>query len=116
MATMKAALVESFDEPPHHRSVPEPRPGAGREVADVLAVGVHPATRGIAAGKHHGSADRLPFTAGVDAVVRRADGSLAYVMAPGTGTLAERITIDPAEAIPLPADADPATLAVTMNP
>lgn len=113
---MHAALVESFDEPPHHRCVPEPVADAGREVAEVLAVGVHPATRGVAAGAHYTSAEALPITAGVDGVVRRPDGALAYVMAPRTGTLAERIAIDPASAIPLPAGADPAVVAATMNP
>lgn len=116
MTAMQAALVESFDQPPRCRTIAEPRAEAGREVADVLAVGVHPATRGIAAGKHSTGATPLPVVAGVDAVVRRPDGSLAFVMAPGTGTLAERIVIDPADAVPLPADADPAVLAVTMNP
>jgi len=113
---MNAALVESFDEPPHYRSVPEPRADTGHEVAEVLAVGVHPSTRSIAAGKHYTSSGVLPVVAGVDGVVRKADGTLAYVMAPGTGTLAERIAIDPAGAIPLPTDADPAVVAATMNP
>lgn len=116
MPTINAALVESFDEPPHFRSIPEPLAAAGQETVDVLAVGVHRATRAIAAGKHYAGADILPATAGVDAVVRRADGSLAFVMAPRTGTLAERIAIDPAYAIPVPAEADPAVLVATMNP
>ncbi|MDQ0378285.1 quinone oxidoreductase family protein [Amycolatopsis thermophila] len=83
---------------------------------DVLAVGVHPATRGIAAGKHYTSPKNLPALAGADAVVRRADGSLAHVSAMGAGTLAERIVIDPATAVPVPDGADPAVLAATMNP
>jgi NADPH2:quinone reductase len=116
MSTINAALVESFDEPPHFRSVPAPEPGPGQELVDVLAVGVHPATRGIAAGKHYTSPKTLPALAGADAVVRRADGSLGYVMVMGAGSLAERIVIDPASAIPVPHGADPATLVATMNP
>lgn len=116
MPMIDAALVESFDEPPHFRSIPAPEAAPGQEVVDVLAVGVHPATRGIAAGKHYTSPQSLPALAGADAVVRRADGSLAYVMAMGAGTLAERIVIDPATAIPVPAGADPAVLVATMNP
>lgn len=115
MSLMSAALVESFDEPPHYRTIPAPE-GVEGEVVDVLAVGIHPATRGIAAGKHYTSSAALPVTAGVDGVVRRVDGTLAYVMAPSTGTLAERITIDPSGAVPLPASADPAVVAATMNP
>ncbi|RDI49956.1 quinone oxidoreductase family protein [Nocardia mexicana] len=111
-----AALVESFDEPPRYRSIPAPEPESGREVVDVLAVGVHPATKGIAAGKHYTSPTELPALAGADAVVRRTDGSLAYVMPMGAGTLAQRLLIDPGAAIPVPAGADPAVVAATMNP
>lgn len=116
MSMINAALVESFDEPPHFRSVPAPEAADGQEVVDVLAVGVHPATRGIAAGKHYTSPKSLPALAGADAVVRRADGGLAYVMVMGAGSLAERIVIDPATAIPVPDGTDPALLAATMNP
>ncbi|MBF6445340.1 zinc-binding alcohol dehydrogenase family protein [Nocardia farcinica] len=116
MVTINAALVEAFDEPPRYRSMPEPQPEPGREVVDVLAVGVHPATKGIAAGKHYTSPTTLPALAGADAVVRRADGSLAYVMPMGAGTLAQRLLIDPGAAIPVPDGADPAVVAATMNP
>ncbi len=116
MSMMNAALVESYDEPPHYRSVPEPRAEVGREVVDVLAVGVHPAARSVAAGRHYTSSGVLPVLPGVDAVVRRADGSLAFVIAPSTGTLAERLVIDPARAVPVPTGADPAVIAATMNP
>ncbi|MFI9489862.1 zinc-binding alcohol dehydrogenase family protein [Promicromonospora sp. NPDC052451] len=116
MSMINAALVESFDEPPHLRSVPAPAPAPGQEVVDVLAVGVHPATRGIAAGKHYTSPTSLPALAGADAVVRRADGSLGYVMLMGAGTLAEHIAVDPAAVIPVPDGADPAVLVATMNP
>ncbi|ROS43680.1 quinone oxidoreductase family protein [Amycolatopsis thermoflava] len=116
MSTINAALVESFAEPPHFRSVPAPEAGPGQEVVDVLAVGVHPATRGIAAGKHYTSPQTLPALAGADAVIRRTDGSLGYVMLMGAGTLAERIVVDPATVIPVPDGADPALVAATMNP
>ncbi|MFD0312841.1 quinone oxidoreductase family protein [Streptomyces flavalbus] len=116
MSLINAALVESFDEPPHFRSVPAPEAAPGQELVDVLAVGVHPATRGIAAGKHYTSPRTLPALAGADAVVRRADGSLGYVMVMGAGTLAERIAIDPGAVVPVPDGTDPALLAATMNP
>jgi NADPH:quinone reductase-like Zn-dependent oxidoreductase len=116
MAENRGALVASFDEPPQYRVVPEPQPDGEHEIVDVLAVGIHPATRGIAAGRHYTSLGSLPVLAGADAVVRRPDGSLAYVMGPGAGTLAERIAIDPAAAVPVPAGADTAVVAATMNP
>lgn len=77
--TVRAALVETYGEPPHYAFIPEPRPQAGQEVVDVLAVGVHPVTRGAAAGLHCASPERLPMVPGVDGVVRRANDSLAYL-------------------------------------
>ncbi|TQL48223.1 NADPH2:quinone reductase [Homoserinimonas aerilata] len=116
MENITAALVEAFGEPPHYRSIPAPQADSRHEVAEVLAVGIHPVTRAIASGRHYASSAALPFIPGIDAVVRRADGSLAYVGGAGSGTLAERILIDPDAAIPLPAHADPATVAASMNP
>ncbi len=116
MDTINAALIEAFGEPPHYRSVPAPQTDSHHEIAEVLAVGIHPVTRGIASGRHYASAGALPFVPGIDGVVRRTDGSLAYVVGPGSGTLAERILIDPRSAVPLPADADPAIVAASMNP
>lgn len=116
MSNVRAAVVESFDQPPHATTVPAPVAAEGQEIVDVLAVGIHPATRGVAAGKHYTNTSRPPIIAGIDAAVRRADGSLAMVMAPGAGTLAERIAVDPSALIPVPAGADPAVVAATMNP
>lgn len=116
MRTIRAALVETYGEPPRYASILEPRPRVGTEVVDVLAVGVHPVTRGAAAGMRDASHDRLPMVPGIDGVVRRADGSLAFVIASESGTLAERILLDPASAIPVPDGTDPTIIAATMNP
>lgn len=116
MDTINAALVESFGEAPRYRSIAAPQPDPRLELVDVLAVGIHPVTRGLASGQHYASSGTLPFVPGIDGVVRRADGSLAYVGGPSGQTLAERILIDPRAAIPLPAGSDPATVAATMNP
>lgn len=112
---INAALVESFDQPPHFGPIPEPQAKPGQEVVQVLAVGLSRAAKAGAAGKHYTSPTTLPFVAGIDAVVRRADGSLAFVMMPPGGTLAERIVIDTATAIPVPSHADPAIVAATLN-
>jgi len=112
---MDAALVEARGESPRFRQVPRPQPQPGQEVLEVLAVGVHLVTRAIAAGRHYAAGGRLPRVPGVDAVVRRADGTLAYVATPDSGTLAQRIAVETAAVIPMP-EADPATLAASMIP
>ncbi|MGF0116890.1 zinc-binding dehydrogenase [Promicromonospora sp. Marseille-Q5078] len=118
MGQMHAAVVTSFDEPPHVRAVEAPRPRAGEEVVDVLAVGLHPRVRSGAAGAHYTSNGRLPMIPGIDGVGRRADGRLVYFATDDdvAGTLSEQAAVDPRRAVELPADADPVAVAAAMNP
>ncbi len=52
MEKMHAAVVTSFDEPPHYQEFDVPTPGDdGQELVDVLAVGLHPRVRTDAAGQ-----------------------------------------------------------------
>lgn len=56
MATMNAAVVTSFGEPPHYQKSEVPRPAGANEIlVDVLAVGLHPRVRTGAAGAHYTS-------------------------------------------------------------
>jgi NADPH2:quinone reductase len=114
MSDIHAALVEEAGAAPRFRSMPDPVAGPGQEIVDVLAVGIHQVTRGIASGRHY-VRRQVPFVPGVDGVVRRADGSLAAVIGPETGTMAQRLAVDPSALIPLP-DGDPALLAASLNP
>ena len=119
MTTMHAALVTSFDEPPHYREVDEPEPKtAGEFLVDVIAVGLHPRTRSGARGSHYSSSGILPMIPGIDGVGRRSDGTLVYFVTDDDviGTMAARAVVDPRRAIELPADADAAAVAATMNP
>lgn len=114
MPNINVALVEELGAAPRFRSVPEPVAGPGQEIVDVLAVGIHQVTRGIASGRHY-VRRQVPFVPGVDGVARRADGSLVAVIGPDTGTMAQRLAVAPSALIPLP-DGDPALLAASLNP
>jgi NADPH:quinone reductase-like Zn-dependent oxidoreductase len=119
MATMHAAVVTSFGEPPHYQPFEVPRPaGAGDFLVDVLAAGLHPRVRSGAAGAHYTSTGTLPMIPGVDGVGRRSDGRLIYFAADSDviGTMAERAVVDPRRAIELPDGADVAKIAAAMNP
>ena len=102
MATMKAAVVTSFDEPPHYLEFDVPQPTSDDELlVDVLAVGLHPRARTGAAGTHYTSTGALPMIPGIDGVGRRADGKRIYFVADDEciGTMAEqgrrrRATVD----------------------
>ncbi len=119
MATMNAAVVTSFGEPPHYQPAEVPQPsGAGQILVDVLAVGLHPRVRSGAAGTHYTSTGTLPMIPGIDGVGRRPDGRRLYFAADDdtSGTMADKAVVDPRRAIELPAGADVAKVAAAMNP
>ena len=118
MAMMNAAVVTSFDEPPHYQRYQVPEPRTGDEIiVDVLAVGLHPRTRTGAAGAHYTSSGTLPMIPGIDAVGRRSDGTQIYFVADeDAGTMAEKAVADVSRAIELPAGAHAAKIAAAMNP
>ncbi|GAA3701588.1 quinone oxidoreductase family protein [Gordonia hankookensis] len=118
MVLVNAAVVTSFDEPPHHQPFELPAVGGGQEVVEVLAVGLHPRTRSGASGTHYTSTGVLPMVPGIDGVGRRADGTLVYFAADDDtiGTLAARTVIDSRRSVALPPDADVVAIAAAMNP
>jgi NADPH:quinone reductase-like Zn-dependent oxidoreductase len=118
MATMNAAVVTSFAEPPHYQRFEVPRPRTADEaVVDVLAVGLHPRVRTGAAGAHYTSTGTLPLIPGIDAVGQRPDGRRIYFLADDAiGTMADKSLASARRSIELPAGADVAKVAAAMNP
>ncbi len=119
MATMNAAVVTSFDEPPHYQQFEVPQPASDQEVlVDVLAVGLHPRVRTGAAGAHYTSTGTLPSIPGIDGVGRRPDGRRVYFAAGDgvMGTMADKAVVDLRRAIELPDGTDVARVAAAMNP
>jgi NADPH:quinone reductase-like Zn-dependent oxidoreductase len=115
---MNAAVVTSFDEPPHYLPFEVPEPDDGQVLIDVLAVGLHPRVRTGATGRHYTSSGTLPMIPGVDGVGRRPDGKLVYFVADDDiiGTMAEKAVVDRRRMVELPDGVDVATVAATMNP
>jgi NADPH:quinone reductase-like Zn-dependent oxidoreductase len=116
---MRAAVVTSFDEPPHYLDVAVPAPSShDHELVDVLAVGLHPRVRTGAAGRHYTSTGSLPMIPGVDGVARRGDGSRVYFASDDDlpGPMAEKAVIDLRRSITLPDDVDAVLVAAAMNP
>jgi NADPH:quinone reductase-like Zn-dependent oxidoreductase len=119
MAMMNAAVVTSFDEPPHYQPFEVPQPADEAEIlVDVLAVGLHPRVRTGAAGAHYTSRRTLPMIPGVDGVGRRQDGRRIYFAAGSDviGTMADKAVVDIRRAVELPDDTDVAKVAAAMNP
>ncbi len=116
---MHAAVVTSFDTPPHFDTFPDPLASGDHEiVVDVVAAGLHPRVRSGADGSHYTSTGRLPMVPGVDAVGRTSGGALIYFVADddAVGTMAERAVVDDRRSVALPADVDVAAIAAGMNP
>jgi NADPH:quinone reductase-like Zn-dependent oxidoreductase len=119
MRQMHAAVVTSFDEPPHYQQFDAPQPTSDDEtLVDVLAVGLHPRVRSGAAGAHYTSTGTLPMIPGIDAVGRRPDGAKIYFTADdhALGTMADKAVVDARRVIELPDDVDVAKVAAAMNP
>jgi NADPH:quinone reductase-like Zn-dependent oxidoreductase len=119
MEKMHAAVVTSFDEPPHYQEFDVPVPTDGEhELVDVLAAGLHPRVRTDASGRHYTSTGELPMIPGVDGVGRRADGRRIYFVAVDEfpGSMAEKAVVDVRRTLLLPEDADVEKVAAAMNP
>jgi NADPH:quinone reductase-like Zn-dependent oxidoreductase len=119
MVTMHAAVVTSFDDPPHYQQIEAPTPADDNHLlVDVLAVGLHPRVRTDAAGRHYTSTGELPMIPGVDGVGRTADGRRVFFVSDDEvpGSMAEKAVIDVRRSIPLPDDADVEKIAAGMNP
>lgn len=113
---MRAAVVTTPDSLPTATDFPDPEPQQGEELMTLVGAGIHQVVRSIASGRHYGSTDRYPLVPGVDAVARRADGTLVYAgfaRAPW-GTMATSMATP--FGLPLPSGADPLAIAAGMNP
>lgn len=114
---MKAAVVETLGSWPHYAEVEEPRPTGNLVVADVRAAAVKNIERALVDGSHYGSGQlQLPAQVGMDAVVVLPDGRRVYTGAtPPGGAMAERMLVDPALTVEIPATVDDATAAALPN-
>lgn len=115
---MNAAVVSSFQSPPHYASFTDPVAGDGEIPITVSAVGLHQIVKALASGNHYMSADHLPFIAGIDGTGRLEDGTRVYfgMARPPFGTLAERCVTTRAMCLDIPEALDEVAVAAMMNP
>jgi NADPH:quinone reductase-like Zn-dependent oxidoreductase len=116
---MKAAILHSANSVPVYGDIDEPAAGAGTEIVEFVAAGIHQLTRSVATGRHYGREATFPVIPGLNAVARRADGELVFTSSGGPppyGTFAERIASPDAMRFPLPGGAQPEAVAAGVNP
>ncbi len=118
MTLMHAAVVTSFEDPPHYEEFDVPVPGENQVLVDVLAVGLHPRVRSGAAGRHYASTGQLPLIPGVDGVGQMADGTRVYFVADDElpGPMAEKALVDTRRMVRLSQGSDAVKVAAAMNP
>jgi NADPH:quinone reductase-like Zn-dependent oxidoreductase len=115
---MKAAVVTASGAIPEYGEFSEPQVDDAYELVELVAAGLHPIVRSLAAGRHYGSTQSWPLVPGVDVVARTAAGDFIYtgLVRPPHGTFAERMAIPKKMRIPLPPEADPVKVAAGLNP
>jgi NADPH:quinone reductase-like Zn-dependent oxidoreductase len=115
---VKAAIVSDPGAIPGYGEFADPQADEGYELVDLVAAGLHPVVRSLAAGGHYGSTGAWPMIPGVDAVARSASGELILTgfVKPPYGTFAERMAAPKAMRMVLPAGADPVKIAAGLNP
>jgi NADPH:quinone reductase-like Zn-dependent oxidoreductase len=115
---MKAAVVTAPDATPEYGEFSEPLVSDGYELVELVAAGLHPIVRSLAAGQHYGSTQSWPLVPGIDAVARTSTGDLICTgfVRPPHGTFAERMAVPKVMRIALPPGADPVKVAGGLNP
>jgi NADPH:quinone reductase len=119
---VKALVVSRVGEAPALREVPDPAPGAGEALLEVLAAPINPVDLGVASGKFFAGSPPLPYVAGAEAVGRvlesraHSPGAVVWTGMQGLGIdrdgcLAERVAARDDGLVPLPEGADPALAA-----
>ncbi|CAK7230990.1 hypothetical protein SCUCBS95973_007760 [Sporothrix curviconia] len=114
---MHFAQVQAFGQAPQYTKGPDlPAPAANQVRLKVLASAVHRLVQARAAGKHF-SATSVPLDPSSDGVgIDEATGQIYYVSMFAAPMLAEYANVDKARLVPIPAGADPITVAALTNP
>lgn len=108
---MRAAILQEYGATPVLGEFPDPEPGQGQAVVEVLAAGLNPVDIRKASGTFYGGSPPLPSVAGSEGVGRLRDGGRHVYFetcGPPYGSLAERTLIDRAQAFAVPERLDPA--------
>jgi NADPH:quinone reductase-like Zn-dependent oxidoreductase len=114
---MKAAVVESFQQPPRYSEFSEPVAQADELIVHVRAAALSQLVRAQAAGKHY-AGGKLPFVAGVDGVGELETGERVYFAFPRPpfGAMAERVVVNREFVVALHSELDSITAAAMANP
>ncbi|KAL1603849.1 hypothetical protein SLS60_005441 [Paraconiothyrium brasiliense] len=118
--SIRAGVVKSWGNTPVYDSINLPAPSNDQVRVKVLGAGVHTLVRSRAAGKHFSVAGKnpphVPGTDGVGTIPETNQLVYFNALLSPTGSLAQEINVGKRDVFPLPAGADPDTIAVLVNP
>jgi NADPH:quinone reductase-like Zn-dependent oxidoreductase len=114
---MQAAVILSYQEPPHVEQFPEPTPRDGEVLVHVLAAALNPSTRAMASGDHYARPAGLPTICGVDGVGRLDDGRRVFFGGPRPpyGSFSSLTVVSRPRAWEIPDGLDDVTAAALPN-
>jgi NADPH:quinone reductase len=116
---VRAAIVRELGALPEVGDVPDPAPGGGEVVVDVLAAPLNPIDIAVGAGRFYGGHPPLPYVPGCECVGRTEAGELVWVHGASIGSkrdgcLAEQATVPSDALASVPHGANP-TLASALG-
>jgi NADPH:quinone reductase-like Zn-dependent oxidoreductase len=115
---INAAVLHGSDKPPRYETFPEPTPGEGEVLVDVIAAALKPVDKQMASGAHYASPREFPVICGNDGVGRLADGTRVFFGGPRRpyGAMAERTVVRRVQCFSVPENLDDITAAAIPNP
>ena len=110
---MRAALVRELGVPPEAGEAPDPSPGDGEALVQVLASPLNPIDIAVGAGRFYGGHPELPYIPGCECVGRLESGELVWAHGGGLGVkrdggLAEKLAAPRAALVSVPDGVEPA--------
>ena len=101
---MRAAVINSYGEPPAVESFELPRPAEGQETVEIELAGLNPVDLVIASGTFDAGQPPVPYVPGREGIGRLQSGERIWFdgAIPPSGSLAERAVIDSGSGIPVP--------------
>ena len=115
---MNAAVLHTFNEPPHFEQFPEPVAEDNEVIVHVRAAALKPIDKQMANRSHYAAYRKLPVVCGVDGVGRTDDGTRVFFGGPRPpyGSMAERTVVSRSRCFPIPGKVDDEIAAAVVNP
>ncbi|MBK5111079.1 MAG: zinc-binding dehydrogenase [Thermoleophilia bacterium] len=106
---MRAAVINSYGEPPVVETIERPEPGNGQEAVAIEIAGLNPVDLAIASGTFDAGQPPVPYVTGREGIGRLESGEMVWFdgAIPPSGSLAGHTVIHTDSGIPVPGGIEP---------